>query len=181
MAGLATSYQSHSAHRWQASSSCLALATAAALLLLLPWYTATHGSSIQAAPFGRRLKQAAAKPAPASAKPAAAKPACKWQAEDNSCNPTNQAWVLATKGGRGLPSSPYRRAVMLASGRDERCQRSNSPAACAKQVKDRCFWQPGRGNGTDGGSCMSSDLQELLLWSSKVRAVWAARFVVAWL
>lgn len=90
-------------------------------------------------------------------------PVCLWDEAGAVCSPTHDAWLA---GGPGMPSSSYRRAVLMASAREVRCLRHKTAAACAKDWQMRCFWQ-GNAESTSG-KCASSDMEELLVWSGKV-------------
>lgn len=90
---------------------------------------------------------------------------CKWDADDFTCNAGSKAWLSA---GPGMPSSPYRRAVLMALARDKHCSQYTTAAACMRDVSRRCFWQASpNGNEPSAGRCASSDMEEMLLFSSK--------------
>lgn len=89
---------------------------------------------------------------------------CQWNPEDLTCTPTQAAWLTA---GPGMPSSHYRRAVMMASARARHCSQYMTAAACAKDWQMRCYWQ-GSPNATNA-ACGSSDMEEMLLFSAKVQ------------
>lgn len=127
----------------------------------------------------RRLQQAPAKrPAtpPATAgnktsssgnstavKPKPQNAVCEWSGDTSTCSPTTEVWLAA---GPGMPSSHYTRAVLMASARDRHCSQHKAARACAADLKMRCLWQGGA-NATNA-RCASSDMEEMLLWASKV-------------
>lgn len=88
---------------------------------------------------------------------------CQWNPEDLTCTPTQAAWLTA---GPGMPSSHYRRAVLMASARARHCSQHVTAAACARDWQMRCYWQ-GSPNATNA-ACGSSDTEEMLLFAAKV-------------
>lgn len=161
----------------------LLLSSAAQLGLCLGHGTGSASSSHTGVPASnnlRRLQQAPAPPPSASPKasaPPSARSAtgnattapqqpglCKFDDAQERCTPTHDAWKSA---GPGMPSSHYRRAVLMASERERHCSQHTTPQACAADWKMRCFRQ-GAANATNA-RCASSDMEEMLVFSAKVR------------
>lgn len=114
----------------------------------------------------RRLQQAPSKAPQAAAGGKArnsSQPTCKWNVKEDTCTPTLAAWTASPS----MPSSEYRRAVLMASARERHCSQHKTASACAKDTQMRCFPSEGEPNATDV-RCASSDMEEMLMWSAKV-------------
>lgn len=157
---LGTGLIRHSRRLQQDSSQRLTAAPAAA-----PSNT-TQRSSNRTAPgraAGNSTLRHGNKTATGKAAGNSTQPVCKWDPEDSTCTPTQAAWLSA---GPGMPSSHYRRAVLLASERERHCSQHTTAAECVADDKMRCFMQSTT-NATNA-HCASSDMEEMLLWSAKV-------------
>jgi hypothetical protein len=146
---------------------CIPAAAVLLLLLGLASFTSSPGDEAVDGPrHVRRLQQAPSKAPKAAAGGKArnsTQVACQWDAKEHACTPTLAAWTATP----GMPSSEYRRAVLMASERDKHCIQHKTAAACAKDTAMRCFRAEGEPNATDI-RCASSDMEEMLLWSAKV-------------
>jgi hypothetical protein len=84
------------------------------------------------------------------------KPQCAW--DDGVCTPLMTNWFQF----RGMPSSPHRKAILMASSRAEYCHNTHKTAnACNQDQQHRCYWYAKR------GVCNGIDLSDLRWYNDK--------------